>query len=119
MLPKVVVLDENICDKLANRLFDLGCHVRTCSSMSSALFKLQHESLRAVFFCCDHKDIDSVELLLNIRDIDRHIPLVLVDCPIKKREHQWVLNQPATFSINTSRLSTDRLRKILFQVAKG
>lgn len=113
-MPKVLVLDETICDKLADRLFDLGCYVRTCSSMSSALFKLQHESLRAVFFCCNRKDIDSVELLLNIRDINRHIPLVLVDCSTKKREHQWVLNQPATFSLNTSRLSTNRLRKILF-----
>lgn len=113
MLATVLLVDENVCEKLSNRLYQLGYHVKTSASMPSTLFKLRHEPLKAVFICCETTDIDAVELLLNIRDINPHIPFVLVNCPVKKRELQWILNQKSTFSINTNRLSTHYLHDIL------
>lgn len=63
---------------LVDALFDLGFSPLVRDSMPSALSKLRCERFAAVLVDRDSADIDALEFVLNVRDIDEHVPVVVV-----------------------------------------
>ncbi len=59
-------------------LFDLGFSPLVRDSMPSALSKLRSERFAAVLVDGDAADTDVLEFVLNVRDIDEHVPVVVV-----------------------------------------
>jgi len=63
---------------LVDALFDLGFSPLVRDSMSSALSKLRSERFAAVLVDGDAIDVDVLEFVLNVRDINEHVPVVVV-----------------------------------------
>lgn len=78
---------------LVDALFDLGFAPLVRDSMSSALSKLRSERFAAVLVDGDAIDVDVLEFVLNVRDINEHVPVVVVGRPFDEgseevlREH--------------------------------
>ena len=68
------VTDRTLVDALS----DLGFAPLVRDSMWSALSKLRSERFAAVLVDGDAADTDVLEFVLNVRDIDEHVPVVVV-----------------------------------------
>jgi len=74
----LLVLGSMTDRTLVDALFDLGFAPIVRDSMRSALNKLRSERFAAVLVDGDSTDVDVLEFVLNVRDIDEHVPVVVV-----------------------------------------
>ena len=74
----LLVLGSMTDRTLVDALFDLGFAPIVRDSMSSALNKLRSERFAAVLVDGDSTDVDVLEFVLNVRDINEHVPVVVV-----------------------------------------
>ena len=63
--------------RLANRMSDFGFASRVESTIQAALKRLQTQRFLAILVDCLHTRLDIVELVLNIRDVNAEIPMML------------------------------------------
>ncbi len=88
---------------LVDALFDLGLAPLVRDSMSSALSKLRSERFAAVLLDRDSTDVDALEFVLNVRDIDEHVPVVVVGRAGDGSDEEALRAQPGTQVLDRSR----------------
>jgi len=86
-----------------NALLDLGFSPMLRSSMSSALSKLRSERFAAVLVDRGTIDVDALEFVLNVRDINEHVPVVVVGPTDDTDDEEALRAQPGTQVLDRSR----------------
>jgi len=99
----LLVLGSRTDRKLVNALLDLGFSPMLRSSMSSALSKLRSERFAAVLVDRGAIDVDALEFVLNVRDINEHVPVVVVGPTDDTDDEEALRAQPGTQVLDRSR----------------
>ena len=81
-------------------LRDVSLSPTFLKSLDALLHALRHSQATAILVDRDQKKADELELVLNVRDMDEKIPVILIGPSTDKRTDRILLNQPATFLIN-------------------
>ena len=69
-------------------------------SMEAVLHALRHVQASAILVDRNGKKADDLELVLNIRDLDERIPIILIGSPAEGQTETLLWRQPATFLIH-------------------
>jgi hypothetical protein len=70
--------------------------------MNGVLHALHHMQATAILVDRDQKEVDELELVLNVRDMDAHIPIILIGSTTDEHMDLILSNQPATFIVPKS-----------------
>jgi len=104
----VLVLTNDEQSDLVDTLFELGYIPLIREKMVTALKDIHHKSAAVVFLDMQFVEIDALEFVINVRDIDQHLPVVIVNGSIEGEKE--ILNQHNTFIIPRS---VDQIKKLL------
>ena len=74
----VLLLESKRNDELRKLFVGLGVEPMVCTSIQDVLSKLRHEQFMAVIFDSDQLYVDALELVLNIRDVNNNIPVIVI-----------------------------------------
>ena len=74
----VLILGSNSNKELEDLFFDLGLNWILRETMSAALSALRRESFATVVVDRDRVEVDVLEFILNVRDIDRRTPVIIL-----------------------------------------
>lgn len=86
----ILVFTQNENSELVEFLFNLGYVPLIQSQILSILKEIKHRTIRVVFLDLKHVGIDSLEFILNVRDIDQELPIVIAN---GKFEGETEINQ--------------------------
>ncbi len=89
----VFVLSNNNQSTLVDTLFNLGYIPILRGAMLEALNKIRHEGFAAIFVDRHHINEDVLEFILNVRDIDAQISVVVVGESENRLEDKAIVNQ--------------------------
>ncbi len=114
---RVLVLGNHASRKLPNILSSLGFAPQVWGSMQHSLDKLRRHKFAAVIVDRKFNRADPLEFILNIRDIDDKVPVVILGSPKDKRIESKIHQQDFTkvFDHNNN---DDKLAEKLSQVIK-
>jgi CheY-like chemotaxis protein len=90
----VLVIGKDEKSPLVETLFDFGYMPLLRRDMHDALYKLRHERFRAIFVDRSYEGIDALEFILNVRDINGDIPIILIGQPLDQHEEEILKKQP-------------------------
>ena len=108
----VLVLTNDEQSELIETLFDLGYVPLIRKKMITILKDVHHKHVEVIFLDLQCIEIDALEFVLNVRDIDQHLPVVIVDGKKIEGEKQ-ILSQQNIFLISNA---FDQIKKILNEV---
>lgn len=108
----VLVLTHDEHSDLIDTLFTLGYVPIIRQNMVSALKEIHHKSAAVVFLDVKFVAIDALEFIINVRDIDQHLPIVILNGSIEGETE--ILNQQNTFIIARA---FDQIEQILNEVS--
>jgi DNA-binding NtrC family response regulator len=74
----VLVVSERNNTTMAQRLSDAGMDALAPDHIESALETLRHEEVAGILISSMNAAIDILELVLNVRDVDMHVPIAVV-----------------------------------------
>lgn len=74
----VLVLGTYKNEGLVDALLDIGLAPLVRENIQSVLDKVRHERFGAIVVDQRYADIDVLELILNVRDVDEQIPVVVI-----------------------------------------
>ena len=111
----VLILGSNRNSELIDALFDAGLAPIVRETMEGALKKLHQERFMAIVLDRANGDVDALEFILNVRDIDEHVPIIAVGESVDGPNYDELLSQQRTLVVSES-FSTDRLVKVLQKV---
>lgn len=95
----VLVLGADQQSTLIEMLFDMGVVPIVRRRMLPALDRIRHENFDAVFLDQDRGEVDVLEFVLNVRDHDSDIPVVVVGDISNDREHRLVYSMQPVFLV--------------------
>ena len=96
----VLILGRTGKGSLEELGFALGLTVVVRERMQDALSKLRHEGLAAVLVDRKHVNIDVLEFILNVRDIDDHVPVFVVGRSHENGTDKVLLSLRRTFLLD-------------------
>ena len=94
----VLVLTNDEQSELVGTLCDLGYDPLIRKQMATALREVHHKQVAVLFLDLQCADIDALELVINVRDIDQDLPVVIVNGFIEGKKE--ILKQPHIFVIS-------------------
>jgi len=94
-------LGSNSNRELEDLFFDLGLDWIVRETMPAALNALRHDSFAAVVLDRDHVEVDVLEFILNVRDIDKRTPVVVMSREPHGRDGEVLLARADTLLLNT------------------
>jgi DNA-binding NtrC family response regulator len=109
----VLVLTNNEQSDLVNTLFDVGYVPLIREKMTSVLKDIHHKCVAVIILDLQCIEIDALEFVINVRDIDQHLPVVIVNGKNIEGKKQ-ILNQHNIFFISNV---YDQIKKFLNEVA--
>jgi DNA-binding NtrC family response regulator len=115
---RVLVLGNHASKKLPNILSSLGFAPQVWGSMRHSLDKLRRHKFAAVVMDLKFNQTDPLEFILNIRDIDDKVPVIVFGSAKDKKIEREILKQDFTEVFDRSN-NDDKLAKRLKQVIKG
>lgn len=92
----ILVLGTDEQDGLKNALFEVGYVPIVRSNMMEAISKLRHEPFAAVLVDRNHSEADTLEFILNVRDMDEQIPIVVFGSAENHNESRVLSSQRNT-----------------------
>jgi CheY-like chemotaxis protein len=95
----VLVLGYNRGKAFARTLADTGLSPMFLNSMEGLLHALSHTQAKAILVDREQEKADELELVLNVRDMDEEIPILLVGPAPEQRTDRILQRQHATFLI--------------------
>lgn len=107
----VLVLTNDEHSDLFDTLFSLGYVPIIRHKMVSALKEIHHKSAAVIFLDVQFIEIDALEFVINVRDIDKHLPIVILNGSIEGETE--ILNQQNTYIIARA---FDQIEQILYEV---
>lgn len=88
-------------DKLIEILQKRGVMPLVSSTINDAVHSIANKDISAVFVDRRQTDIDVLELILNLRDVDRYTPIMVVDDPFDKHYEKEMVSQPGVHYMAT------------------
>jgi CheY-like chemotaxis protein len=73
----VMIIDDGPKNGLQERLFEMGFTPFVKNNINDALDRIRHEGFAMLIINKEHPQIDALELVLNVRDFDREIPIFI------------------------------------------
>lgn len=95
----VLVFGTDEPNILMDSLFDAGYVPIVRGSMNEAISQLRHELFKAVIIQQDRIEADTLEFILNVRDLDEAIPVFVVGASEDQEENQVLSKQQNTFLV--------------------
>lgn len=112
----VLVLGTYANRNLIEVLFNIGFSPLVREDIQGALTKLRHEQFTAIVVDRKYANTDVLEFVLNVRDIDKEIPVVVLGKLTDEAVHRTLQNQNQTIVVeeigNTEKLA-EKLEQIL------
>ncbi|MFQ6104903.1 MAG: hypothetical protein ACE5OP_11535 [Candidatus Glassbacteria bacterium] len=62
-----------------SQLKDFHFTTSDCGSLQQAMATMRHDKYTAIVFIPQEMDVDALEFVLNVRDLDAGVPIVIVD----------------------------------------
>lgn len=75
----VLYLCKDNSNKMIDKLFSMGYIPLIREKMFKALESLRHGDYQAVLIDARSSEVDMLEFILNVRDIDPNIPVLIID----------------------------------------
>jgi len=110
----VLVLGNHANRNLVEVLSGLGFAPQVWGSMKHSLDKLRHEKFAAILVDRKFTHADVLEFILNVRDIDKNISVVVIGLAKDERIDRTILKQDHTIILREFE-SRDRLAEKLAQ----
>lgn len=110
----VLVLGNHANRNLVNVLSGLGFAPQVWGSMQHSLDKLRHEKFAAILVDLEFTHADVLEFILNVRDIDKKVPVVVIGTVKDERLDRMLVKQDHTIILREFE-SKDRLAEKLAQ----
>ena len=107
----IIVLTGEELDHLARSVINLGYQVLIVENMQQALNKMHYFEFSAAIIVAGKK-IDPLEFVLNARDIDDGLPIIVVDYIEDSRVKEKLLRLP---DVSVLESNSDELEKELSQ----
>lgn len=92
----VLVLGNHARRDLVEVLSGLGFASQVRGSMQHSLDKLRHEKFAAVLVDLEFTRADVLEFILNVRDIDKEVPVVVIGTVKDERIDRMIVKQAHT-----------------------
>jgi hypothetical protein len=92
----ILVITKNDKQKLNENIYRLKMAPILHSNMQKALNNVKHTHLSAVVIDAHFKDIDILELILNVRDLRPELPVIVVGISPKDPLRSVILDIPET-----------------------
>lgn len=112
----VLVLGRYADWRLMDAFYNLGLSVLVRETIEAALDRLRHERCAAVVVDRKYTDADILEFVLNVRDVDNDIPVIVIG-PLREQAVRKTLDrQDSTITIDEvedAGALTERLRAVL------
>lgn len=110
----VLILGSEKRSDLIETLFNLGYVPLVRQQLHQALEKIRREDFSAVFLDYRKADTDALEFILNVRDIDDGVPVVVVGEAQNNHERKLLLCQKNIFLLTASSEKLEpKLKKLL------
>ncbi|MEE4310559.1 MAG: hypothetical protein V2J62_01705 [candidate division KSB1 bacterium] len=97
----VLVLTNDVESNILITLSKLGVDPAIRTEMGTVLRDVHHKRAKMIFMDLNNCDDDALEFVLNVRDIDQHLPVIIVDGSMEGRRH--VSEQANVFLISNAR----------------
>lgn len=108
----VLVVSSQVETNLVDALISIGFSPLVRESIQSALDRLRHEKFAAIVVDQKRAKVDVLEFILNVRDIDTEIPVLVVG-PLKSEPTYETLQRLYNTVILTEFESAESLAKSL------
>jgi CheY-like chemotaxis protein len=82
-------------------------------STEAVLHALRHTQAKAILVDRDQKAADELELVLNVRDMDEEIPIILIGSSTDERTERILMSLPATLLIDKPIRDTSLGRELI------
>jgi len=116
MKPQVVLVLGTYANRnLIELLFNIGFSPLVREDVQGALAKLRHEKFAAIVVDRKYANADVLEFVLNVRDIDEQIPVVVLGKLTDEAVHNTLKNQNWTTVVEEIE-NTDKLAEKLEQI---
>jgi DNA-binding NtrC family response regulator len=90
----IAIVGDERSNNLLEGLFRLGKVPVIRRTVQDVLWSLRHQNVAAVLIDGVGTDEDILEVVLNIRDVDPHVPVVLMLAPGTDLQGEWVERVP-------------------------
>lgn len=111
----VLVLDNPKKSILMDDLFEIGVIPITRTNISDAIKVLRHEQLRAIIINTRSIFDDVIEFILNIRDFNLNIPVIIAGVPPDRQEEQALRKQKGVVLLSWQQVNRKTLEKTIFR----
>lgn len=95
----ILVFGTDEPNPLMDTLFDIGYVPIVRKNMGEAISKLRHDLFAAVIIQRDQIEADTLEFILNVRDLNEQIPVFVVGNSTDQDENRALSNQENTFLV--------------------
>lgn len=109
----VLVLGTEPQSMLIELLFDMGVVPIMRKKMLPALDRIRHEDFDAVFLDHNRGDVDVLEFVLNVRDHNGELPVVVLGGLSNAREHEVLNAMQPVFLVKGIEDLEDQIQHIL------
>lgn len=100
--PNVLVLGNHANRDLVDVLSDIGFVPQLWGSMQHSLDRVRHEKFTAIFIDRKFTHADVLEFILNVRDINQEIPVVVIGPARDERAEEKIRRMDHTIILNGS-----------------
>lgn len=114
----VLVLGNHAHSHLVEVLSGLGFDSQVWGSMQHSLDKLRHNKFAAILVDLEFTRADVLEFILNVRDLDREVPVVVIG-KVKDGRIDNMIARQANTKVLTDFENRDRFVEKLAQVLNG
>jgi len=101
----VLLIGTEVNSDLLEALFERGFAPIVRRRIQPSLHELRHDRFGAIFIDRNNAEDDMLELILNIRDVDQQIPIVVVGKSAIKERDRHLRQQGRAFVVSKSEFS--------------
>lgn len=95
----VLVLGYEDQSSLIDDLFDMGFTPFVRADSEKALSSLRHEKFKFIVYERRDLEVDALEFVLNVRDIDFSIPVIILGGADDQKENEILTNQDSVYVV--------------------
>jgi CheY-like chemotaxis protein len=96
----IVILEGTDCRNLARLLPRWGYSIIVVDNMMNALYRVDHHDLAAVIMD-GNEVVDALEFVLNVREIDETLPIIIIRPSMAEDVRQVLRERPHVYFVST------------------
>jgi CheY-like chemotaxis protein len=93
----VLVIEDSNNSRLKKDIVGFGLNPVVSGSMTEALSEIRHRRFAAIFIDSETSSVDSLEAVLNVRDLDTRVPIFVTGDLPNRRYEQLLMSRRAVF----------------------